>query len=49
MFANQIKGEKAVRVTPRDLVHWCVLDLGESYQVRFGTRISQLQQGFLRR
>ena len=49
MFANQIKGEKAVRVTPRDLVLWCVLDLGESYQVRFGTRISQLQQGFLRR
>ena len=49
MFANQIEGEKAVRVTPCDLVLWCVLDLGESYQVRFGTRISQLQQGFLRR
>ena len=48
MFANQIKGEKAIRVTPRDLVLWCVLDFGESYQVRFGTWISRLQQGFLR-
>ena len=48
MFANQIKGEKAVWVTPRDLVLWCVLDFGESYQVRFGTWISGLQQGFLR-
>jgi len=48
MFATQIKGEKAIRVIPRDLLLWCVLDFGESYQVRFGTWISWLQQGVLR-
>ena len=36
-LANQIKGQNAARVTPRDIARWRVLDFGESHQIRFGT------------
>ena len=43
------KDRNTARVTPCDLARWRVSDFSESYQIRFGTWISRLSQGFGRR